>query len=130
MSLSDFSSILDEFADLERQLADPQVTRNPANLQRLGREHMRLEPIVGRVQRLATIRRERRDAEQLVERESDPNLKQLALEELGDLEREEQQLLQQLDVDTLPHDPADERDAILEIRAGAGGDEAGLFAAD
>jgi len=122
--------VLDEFAEVERKLSDSATAADPSKLQQLGRDRSRLEPIVGRINRLKQVRKEVADAEQLAERESDPSLKQLAVEELGDLEREAEALAAQLDVDLLPHDPTDDRDAILEIRAGAGGDEAGLFAAD
>ncbi|MFO0702757.1 MAG: peptide chain release factor 1 [Candidatus Andersenbacteria bacterium] len=129
-SQASLDKVLAEFAAVEQQLADPSVTTNPTKLSELGREQARLEPIVQRVRRLLEVRRERTDAEQLAAAERDASLKTLALDEVGELEREEKALLAQLDVDLLPHDPTDDRDAILEIRAGAGGDEAGLFAAD
>jgi peptide chain release factor 1 len=127
---SGLKKILETFASVEAELAQPDVARQPSKLQQLGRERARLEPIVERIKRLEKLRVEKEDAQRLVERESDAALRELAKEELGDLEQEEQKLLAQLDQDLVPIDPTDQRDCMLEIRAGAGGDEAGLFAAD
>ena len=115
--------------EVARQLADPATARNPAKLKALGREHAQLEAI-----RLTHLRIERLEAERAQAREvladKDPELSQLAradLERIGpELERLETELNELL----TPSDPFDDRDAIVEIRAGTGGDEAALFAAD
>lgn len=127
---SQFKTILEQFAQIERDFSDPATVKNQRAMSELGRERARLEPIVVRINRLLLIRTEKVDAEKLVAREKDPSMREMAKEELGDLEREEQALLMQLETDLLPHDPTDDRETIIEIRAGAGGDEAGLFAAD
>lgn len=126
----DFADVVKRFEAVDQDLASSAVAANPAKLKELSRERARLEPIVERIKRLELLRTEKADAQKMLAAEKDSSLKELAREELGDLEREEQQLVTQLDIDLLPVDPADDRDAIIEIRAGAGGDEAGLFAAN
>ncbi|MFO0705046.1 MAG: peptide chain release factor 1 [Candidatus Andersenbacteria bacterium] len=126
----DFVEIVKRFETVEQELGQAAASNQPAKLKELSRERARLEPIVNRIKRLELLQTEKQDAAQLVATEKDPGLKELAKEELGDLEREETQLLIQLDNDLVPVDPSDDRDAIIEIRAGAGGDEAALFAAE
>ena len=122
--------LLEEFNEIEQQLADPAITGNVPKLTKLARSRARLEPIAERILRLRSVEKQVADARQLAQSEKDEALTNLALEELGDLEREQRSLKKQLDNDLLPHDPTDDRDSILEIRAGAGGEEAALFAAD
>jgi peptide chain release factor 1 len=80
--------------------------------------------------RLQAVRRDLEGARQIRDRDSDEALRALAREEVAALEEEESNLLRQLRILLLPRDPADERNVILEVRAGAGGEEAALFAAD
>jgi peptide chain release factor 1 len=119
------------FASLERQLADPAVTANPAQLQTIARERARLEPLVHDHQRLCKLQQEQQEARQLLrEHRGDPAMEELANEELASLELEIVALEQRLTIALLPRDPRDERSVMLEIRAGAGGDEAAIWAGD
>ena len=119
------------FAALERQLADPAVTADPAQLQTIARERARLEPLVRDYADLQKCERERQEAVQLLkEHRGDPAMEELAAEELERLGATIEQLQERLTLALLPHDPRDERSVMLEIRAGAGGDEAGLWAGD
>jgi peptide chain release factor 1 len=119
------------FASLERQLADPAVTANPAQLQAIARERSRLEPLVHDHQRLGKLRQEQRVTRQLLrEHRGDPAMEELANDELAQLEQEIGALEQRLTIALLPRDPRDERSVMLEIRAGAGGDEAAIWAGD
>ncbi|MCT0225438.1 peptide chain release factor 1 [Synechococcus sp. CS-1328] len=119
------------FAALERQLADPAVTADPAQLQTIARERARLEPLVQDYAALQKCERERQEAGQLLkEHRGDPAMEELAAEELERLGATINQLQERLTLALLPHDPRDERSVMLEIRAGAGGDEAGLWAGD
>jgi peptide chain release factor 1 len=116
-------------AEVERELAEPATARDPAKLRALGREHARLE----RIKRLATqyekLCSEREQAAGLLQ-DADPQLAELArtdMERVGpEIEHVEAQLRDLL----TPRDPLDDRGTIVEIRAGTGGDEAALFAAD
>jgi peptide chain release factor 1 len=115
--------------EVARQLADPATARNPAKLKALGREHAQLEAI-----RLTHVRIERLEAERAQAREvladKDPELSQLARTDLERIGPELERLETARDELLTPSDPFDDRDAIVEIRAGTGGDEAALFAAD
>jgi len=115
--------------EVERLLADPAVAKDPAQLQSLGREHARLAPVVRLADRLARLERELEQARELAD-EADPELAALARADLARLPPEIAELSADLHELLVPRDPHDDRDAILEIRAGTGGDEAALFAAD
>lgn len=127
---STLAQVRESFAEVERTLSEPGIAQDPKRLTELSRERARLAPIVERIAELERVGRELTDAKKMLAAESDESVKTLAKEEVGDLEARAAELLRQLDIDLLPHDPTDERDAIIEIRAGAGGDEASLFAAD
>jgi len=115
--------------EVERLLADPAVAKDPAQLQSLGREHARLAPVVRLADRLARLERELEQARELAD-EADPELAALARADLARLPPEIAELSADLQELLVQRDPHDDRDAILEIRAGTGGDEAALFAAD
>jgi len=115
--------------EVARQLADPETARNPAKLKQLGREHARLDAI-----RQAHQKTERLEAELAQAREvladKDPEMSQLARADVERLRPEIERLGLQLAELLTPADPFDDRDAIVELRAGTGGDEAALFAGD
>jgi len=115
--------------EVARELADPATARNPAKLKSLGREHAQLEAI-----RLAALRLERMESDLAQAREvlsdRDPELSELARSDVDRLKPEIERREAELDELLTPADPFDDRDAIVEIRAGTGGDEAALFAAD
>ena len=114
---------------VSRELSDPAIASDPARLKSLGREHARLTPIVRVAERLA--RAEQSMAEAIELRDSgDPDLVALGAEDLATLPGEIAAMQQELTELLLPRDPHDDRDVILEIRAGTGGDEAALFAAE
>jgi peptide chain release factor 1 len=115
--------------EVERLLADPAVARDPAQLQSLGREHTRLAPVVRLAQRLVRLESDLEQARELAD-EADPELVALVRADLTRLPPEIATLSEELYALLLPRDPHDDRDAIMEIRAGTGGDEAALFAAD
>ena len=115
--------------EVGRALADPATAQDPARLTTLGREHTRLDPIVRTHERLVKLRDELAQARELA-RESDPELAELARADVERLAPEVEGLDARLHELLLPRDPHDDRDCIVEIRAGTGGDEAALFAAD
>ena len=119
------------FETLERQLADPAVAANPSQLQTIARERSRLEPLVLDHQQLQKLEQEESEARALLkENRGDPAMEELANEELASLAEAIGALRQKLTVALLPRDPRDERSVMLEIRAGAGGDEAAIWAGD
>src|SRR6185436_10683386 len=120
---------LERAAEVERQLADPAVGRDSAQLQSLGREHARLSPIARLAERLARLESELEQARELAD-EADPELVALAHADMARVPDEIAAVSAELQALLIPRDPHDDRDAIIEIRAGTGGDEAALFAAD
>ncbi len=125
------AEIATQYDDLQAELARPEVTADPNELRRLGRELARLQPTVDAFRTLQATRQELAGARELRDgSEGDDEMRSMARDEIGRLEADEARLLEELHVLLLPRDPNDDRDVILEIRAGAGGDEAALFAAE
>jgi peptide chain release factor 1 len=120
---------LDRAAEVERLLADPAVARDSTQLQTLGREHARLAPIVRLADRRARLQSELDQARELAD-EADPELAALAQADIDRVPADITAVSAELHELLVPRDPHDDRDAIMEIRAGTGGDEAALFAAD
>jgi peptide chain release factor 1 len=115
--------------EVNRALADPGVGKDSDKLRSLGREHTRLAPVVRLAERLARLQDELEQARGLAE-EPDLELVALARADMARLPAEIAALTAELHELLLPRDPHDDRDAIMEIRAGTGGDEAALFGAD
>jgi peptide chain release factor 1 len=133
--MSDLDAKLTEIAaqydDLQAQLARPEVTADPNEIRRLGRELSRLQPTVDVFRTLEATREELAGAREVRDAgDGDDEMRAMARDEIGRLEDDEARLLEELRVLLLPRDPNDERDVILEVRAGAGGEEAALFAAE
>ena len=119
-----------QYDDVSAQLGTPEVHADPNQLRTLGRELARLEPVVGAFRELNDVRAQLAGARQMRDAESDDEMRDLAREEIAQLEARETQLIDDLKVSLLPRDPNDDRNVIVEIRAGAGGEEAALFAAE
>ncbi|HEY7682857.1 MAG TPA: peptide chain release factor 1 [Gemmatimonadales bacterium] len=115
--------------EVAKALADPSTAGDQSKLRALGREHTRLAPVVQTAQRLHRLQHELEQAREMA-LEPDPELAALARADLDRLPAEIGSLEAELHELLLPRDPLDDRDAIVEIRAGTGGDEAALFAAD
>ena len=119
------------FRNLERQLADPDVAADPKRLKSIARERSRLEPLVLDFEELKRLESERDSARQLLkDSRGDAAMEELAQDELASLQEQHATLTERLTLALLPRDPRDERSVMLEIRAGAGGDEACLWAGD
>ncbi len=119
------------FHTLERQLADPNLAGNPSLRLRITRERARLEPLVHGYEELRSLREDLADARRLLrESRTDPEMEALAQEEIGRLGDRIEAIEASLTLALLPSDPRDGRSVMLEIRAGAGGDEASLWAGD
>jgi len=122
-------SLESRYLELEKELSDPATIANQPEYQRLAKEHADLMPCV------QTFRKHRELAARLEEnrellRDTDPDIRELAQEDSSQIETELDELEDELKRLLTPKDPNDEKDVILEIRAGTGGDEAALFAAD
>jgi peptide chain release factor 1 len=115
--------------EVAKTLADPSTASDPARLKALGREHTTLEPIVRLAEKLERLESELGQAREMA-LEADPELVALAKAELTGLAPQVESMRAELHELLLPRDPLDDRDAIVEIRAGTGGEEAALFAAE
>ena len=125
------AEIAAQYDDLQASLATPEVTSDPNEIRRLGRELARLQPTVETYRSLESVRGELAGARELRDGgDGDDELRSMARDEISRLEADEQRLLEELRVLLLPRDPNDDRDVILEVRAGAGGEEAALFASE
>ena len=129
--ISRLEAATSSFHNLERQLADPDVAADPQRLETIARERSRLEPLVLDYTSLQKVEAEQVQAKSLLkESRGDAAMEELAQQELQELDRHHADLIQRITLALLPKDPRDERSMMLEIRAGAGGDEACLWAGD
>jgi peptide chain release factor 1 len=117
------------YDELAREMATPEAASDPGRLGNLGRELARIEPIVAAI-RAWNLVRESLASTHAMARDPDEEVRALAREELEELESREQRLNEELKLLLVPRDPNDDRNVILEVRAGTGGEEAALFAAD
>jgi peptide chain release factor 1 len=116
--------------DLTDRLADPAVLNDRDALRKVAQEHAELEPVVELATRLERVRAQLADAREMMATGGDAELVELAEAEVGELEAEQERVAAELRTALLPKDPLSDRAAVVEVRAGTGGDEAGLFAAD
>jgi len=119
------------FTEVEAALSDPHAFDNPQKAQELSREYSRLKDLIGHGQAFLKTLKDLEENHALVHSEPPGSeLAQMAAEDIVRLEREEKRFAQLVQIGILPPDPADSRNTIFEIRAGAGGQESALFAAD
>jgi peptide chain release factor 1 len=118
------------YAEVEATLSDPKVFDNPIRAQELSREYSRLKELVATGQRYLKINADLAEHRALIAAEPEGELADMAREEIAQLEPEEQRMAHQVVMGLVPPDPADSRNTIIEIRAGAGGSESALFSAD
>ena len=128
-ALTRLETLVARHEELTQQLADPAIFGDPARYQRVAREHASLSPAVTAFREYRRITRELEDVEAL-SHETDPELRALAASEKAALTDKQAQLARSIEQLLIPRDPRDERNVIVEIRAGTGGDEAALFAGD
>ncbi|MBI4773543.1 MAG: peptide chain release factor 1 [Deltaproteobacteria bacterium] len=117
-----------QHAELEKKLSDPEVLRDRETYQKYAKEHAAIAPVVTTYGNYKRVHEEIRKNQELLS-DADEDLRQLAREEIQELRGEVQELEEQLRTLITPKDPNDEKNIVLEIRAGTGGDEAALFAA-
>ena len=122
--------ILTRYEEIEAAMARPEVATDFEKVQDLAKERAALDEIVEISRRHQKLTEEQADLESMVRGETDPELTNMAKEELHEVQTKLEQLGQDLKMALLPKDPNDERDVIVEIRSGTGGDEASLFASD
>jgi peptide chain release factor 1 len=128
--LEKLQKLMARYDELSRELADPHVYSDRRRAAQLGRDQSQLQPIIDLYPRYADLARRIADDEGVIEAGDDAELVELAEMELDELRDELAELEERIKILLLPKDEAEERKAIVEIRAGTGGDEATLFAGD
>lgn len=129
--LEELENIKEKYKHLTSSLADPQLVSDPQKLKQLSKERADLEPIVNKYEQYQQVVKEIKESKEILkDSHEDPELKGLAEKELEELQNKKEKLEQDFKKLLLPKDPNEEKNVILEIRAGAGGDEASLFAQD
>ena len=119
----------ERFLEIEKQLSDPEIVNDRQNYQKLIREHAELNKVVSVFKEYQKILQGIEESTELLQ-DTDPEIKNLAREELSDLNQDKDRLEDDLRKLLLPKDPNDDKNVIVEIRAGTGGEEAALFAGD
>jgi len=119
-----------KYEELTRALASPEIVSDSSKYQKTAKTHSELMPVVEKYREYKDLKRGITESKQMIEEESDAELLAYAQEELTRLEEREAKVEQELKLLLIPKDPNDERNVVLEIRAGTGGDEASLFAAE
>jgi peptide chain release factor 1 len=120
----------DRYEELNRLMADPEVVLDHVQVAEYAQEQAEIEELVMAFRRYRALQAELADTRELIQLEDDPDMEEMAGEEVERIEGEMEALYGKMRRLLLPKDPNDEKNVIVEIRAGAGGDEAGIFAAD
>lgn len=128
--LDKIAGVVARFEDIERQMADPQVLADHVRLTELAQERAEMADLVEAYRRYQKLSQELEEARELRDMEDDPEMVTLAADEIDRLELSLEGLEQTMRKLLVPKDPRDDKNVYLEIRAGAGGDEAGIFCAD
>ncbi len=128
--LEKLAALAEKYDALTEDISNPEIIADQANWQKLMKAHADMEPIVLTYREFKRALDGIEDAKELLEVEKDAEMRELAQAELDELKETSAELEQQLKILLLPKDPNDEKNVILEIRAGTGGEEAGLFAGD
>jgi peptide chain release factor 1 len=123
-------AIIDSYDDLTERLSDPEVLGDQKTYARLAKEHSRQTPLVVKIREYLGVLDGVAEAKEMLRAESEAEMRELAKDELDELESRAPALEEELKVMMLPTDPLDDKNVIVEIRGGAGGDEAALFAAE
>jgi peptide chain release factor 1 len=130
MDLMDkLASLAQRYEELNTLMSQPDILDDIPLLQRYGREHSELEEVVQKYYEIVANDKQIEEAQEMYESD-DPEMRELAFEEIERLKARKEQLLQEVKISLLPKDIMDEKNAIVTIQAGAGGDEAALFAAE
>ncbi len=125
-----FDDLLRKFEEIMNELSEPDVANNQERFRALMKEQSNLTPIVNAYREYKKCNQDIEDSLSMLESESDEEMREMLKEELSEAKKRVEALEKELKILLLPKDPNDEKNVIVEIRAGAGGDEAALFAAE
>jgi peptide chain release factor 1 len=127
--VSRLAELQQSYEELNQEISQPEVVQDATRYQKLAKRHAELREVVENYERFQAVERGIAETRELLD-ESDPEMKAMAEEELADLESQQAELEHTIMRLLLPRDPNDERNVLLEVRAGTGGEEAALFAAE
>lgn len=130
IELKKLNEIEERFEDMVKKLSDPAIIADQEQYRKLAKTHAELEELVGAIRAYKKLLTELDDVQEMVRREKDAEMGQFLQEETRLLEEKKTQLEEELKLKLVPKDPNDEKDIIMEIRAGTGGEEATLFAGE
>ena len=128
--LDKLEALKDKYTELSEKLSDPDILSDSQKLQKLMKEQAQIEPIVLKYNEYKDIRNQLEESKEMLKEKLDDDFKEMVKEEIKELSSKVEELENEIKILLLPTDPNDEKDVIVEIRAGVGGDEAGLFAGD
>jgi len=130
MLLEKLEGVVARFEEVSRQIADPDVISDMKRYVQLNKEYKELEKVVKAYHEYKNVLSNINSAKDILDHEKDDELREMAKEELDELHRKQQKMEDEIKLLLIPSDPQDSRNAIVEIRAGTGGDEASIFAGD
>ncbi len=128
--LEKLAGVEQKFKEIEQQLSDPEIISDQKKFVKLNREYHDLQPVINVYNEYKQVLEGIKDAKDMLENEKDDEMREMAKDELDQLEAKKQELEEKLRILLLPKDPDDHKNAVVEIRAGTGGDEAAIFAGD
>ncbi len=124
------AEVEEKYISLEEKLADPEIVKDPQEYQRVAKAHSDLSDLVAKWREYKSLKQQLADTEDMLRERIDEDLRELAQLEIDELKEKIERVEEELRIMLLPKDPNDEKNVIVEIRAGTGGEEAALFAAD
>ena len=130
MILDKLEGVLERFQEVEKSLSDPKVISDRERFIKLNKEYKNLGPLIESFKIYKNVIENIESSKELLAEESDAEMKQMAKDEIDSLFKEKGTLEEEIKILLLPQDPEDDKNAIVEIRAGTGGDEASIFAGD
>ncbi|MEL6671323.1 MAG: peptide chain release factor 1 [Bacteroidota bacterium] len=128
--LDKLAQIENRFEEVKQEIIDPEVMADMKRYKALNIEYRQLEEIVKKTHEYRQVLSNLENAHQILKEESDPDLKEMAKEEIGELEPSKTELEEEIKILLIPKDPNDSKNVVLEISSGTGGDEAALFVGD
>ncbi len=120
----------EKYKDLNKKISDPKIINQSRKWQKLVKEHAHLEPIVQKYREYTKVVESLEEDKEMLQGKLDDDFKEMLKEEIKELSEKEENFKEELKFLLIPKDPNDQKNVIVEIRAGVGGDEAGLFAGD
>ncbi|NPA44800.1 MAG: peptide chain release factor 1 [Chlorobi bacterium] len=130
MILDKLEGVFDRFKQVELELTNPEIASNQEKYVKLNKEYKNLTPLIEAYKKYKNIIENINSSKEMLTEETDPEMRQMAKDEVDSLIKERDILEEEIKILLLPKDPEDDKNAILEIRAGTGGDEASIFAGD